>query len=404
MANATPPDRPSPWHSVHGGPTTSEAPPREPVAPSKPPAPTTGSIPVIPQPIEADDAELVAPVPSPPREEIMPTAAGALWDSVPPPASEPATATHDDPFRTLGDAAVRSASLQASGAQGGLSTSSAGSRAATAAAPGAPSAPAPVAAATPPDHEDPPAPVSPEPLPAGMPEIADDGPAYTPPFGVAVGAVSAGDADTEPGTGADDGGSGESADTPAEEHEPWFRSTAFLVIVGLLVMGGIGYGLFLLLAPKNETVELTPPVLVEPAATATLDPIVIEEPTAFQAAMPGTVGAFAMTELAAVNPQQAGLTVRAAEVDDLVYSDGVAQITLRAIQHYDAEAATAQFEALAADGTDRAPVEAGGASVGERATVPGETGDTIVWRNGTAVFVLAGPAEELEEFYSLFPL
>ncbi|WP_084039144.1 hypothetical protein [Demequina sp. NBRC 110053] len=396
MANTTPPSGSRPWDEIIAGPAG-----REPVAPSKPPAPTTGSIPVVPRPIEADDADLVAPVPAPPHEEIMPTIGGTPHGSTPERLDEAAaSAALTDPIRDLGDAAVHRASLQAAGVRSG---SVAASPVAGHVAPSAPLAfspvgPAAMAARSPSDAE--PRPDSPPPLDdRALDGLGESEPTYTPPFGVAIGTAPSAQPDAADGD-AGDAGSRDEGSAP----EPWWRSTPFLVIVGLLVMTGVGYVLYLLFAPMNEPVALTPPVLVEPAASATIDPIAIEEPTAFQAAMPATVGAYALTGIATPAPEDAGLEVRAAEVDDLTYSDGTTDLAVRAIQHYDAEDAAAQFEALAATGSERQPVEAGGTQVGERASVTGETGDSIVWSNGTAVFVLTGPADQIEQFYELFPL
>ncbi|GIG55014.1 hypothetical protein [Demequina activiva] len=417
MANPTPSERPQPWHAVSGG-----TPARESVAPSKPAMPSTGQIPVVPQPIEAEDADVVAPVASPPDEEIMPSARGTVWSADPPPAAaEPAAGSASDPVRDLGDAAVRNASLSASGAHtplGGVpqvpSSAASAPSSPGAAAPttawfmGDPRENAPEGAAEwsagtvdRPEPESEPAAVP----PPNIPELEDDEPAYTPRFGVPL-AAHAGPGDSVEDTEPDGAGSGGGDEPPAQPHErtPWWRSVPFLVVVGLLVMGGIGYGLFLLLAPEAETVELTPEVIVEAPAEPALDPIEIEEPTDFQAALPSVVGPYALTAIDSPAPQAAGLEVRAAEVDDLTYSDGEVELSLRAIQHYDAEAATAQFEALAVDATARESVMAGDTPVGERASVSGEDGDSILWRNGSAVFVLTGPADALEDFYALYPL
>ena len=344
MADATPPERPGPWHSVHG--STGG---REPVAPSKPVLPTTGSIPVVPEPIDDEDADVVAPVASPPDEEIMPTSSGAAWSSAPP--AEPTPAGASDPARELGDTALRNASLSAT-----------------------------------------------------------DDPGYTPPFGVAVGDRAATDAPpgteptTEPAPGSDGADGGDEPPSARADGAPWYLSVPVLVVAGLLVMGGLVAALLVLLTPEREVVSLTPEILVDAPAAPALDPIAIGDPTDFQAALPATVGAYSMTGIETPAVRAADLEVRAAEVDDLLYGDGESELTLRAIQHFDAEDATAQFEAIAADGVDRADVMAGDAPVGQRATLPAESGETLVWRNGTAVFVLTGPADALEDFFARFPL
>ena len=416
MANPTPPERPTPWQPVNGG-----TPARESVAPSKPALPSTGPIPVVPTPIEDDDAEVVAPVASPPHEEIMPTARGALWSAVPPagPPAEPTAGSASDPVRDLGDAAVRNASLSASGAPTPLGgVPQVPSSAASAPSPLTDAAPAsawfagdPRTAAQQGDvawsanSVDGPEPEG-EPradTPLEIPELDDDEPAYTPRFGVPL-TVPPPPHDAEQGAASDGEGSGEDAPPREREHAPWWRSVPFLVIVGLLVMGGIGYAVYALVAPQAAPVQLTPEVIVEAPAEPTVEPITLEDPTDFQAAMPVVVGTYALTALESPDPRAAGLEVRAAEVDDLTYSDGQTEVGLRAIQHFDAEAATAQFESIAAGGTERENVMAGDTPVGERATVTTDAGEALAWRNGSAVFILTGPADALEEFYTLFPL
>ena len=399
MANPTPPERPSPWQPVHGGPAA-----REPVAPSKPSLPTTGSIPVAPQPIEDADAEVVAPVTPPDAEEIMPSSRGALWSAVPPrPEAQAPSAASFDPVRSLGDAAVMRASLGASGAPtpvAGVPRPDTGAVSAS-----APFSPTPWTPTTLPPRAGEGDAAHSDPAPSmDIPDLDDDQPAYTPPFGIATHAVAS-QADGGPTEiGPADGGAGEDAIPQDAPREPWFRSTPALIAGGLVLMAGIGYGAFLLFAPTAGTVELADEVLVAEPSGAALEPIAIEDPTDLQAAMPGVVDTWALTEAQTVAPAEAGLTARAAEVDVLTYADGTATLTLRAIQHYDTEAAVAQFEALAADGTDRAPVTAGGTEVGERATVPADDATTIVWRNGTAVMELTGPADAVEGFYAAFPL
>ncbi|WP_297083919.1 hypothetical protein [uncultured Demequina sp.] len=386
MPSPIPPERPSPWHAVHGG-----SAPREAVAPSKPAVPTTGSIPVVPSPIEDEEADVVAPVEEPPVEEIMPSSRGTLWSTVPPEPQPGPESAAQSPFASLGDTAVRNASLAASGAP----TPIAGVHKPTAAQ----------VAATAPQATGPTwmlsdgmgaghgvAPQLESELRSKVPELDDGGPAYTPAFGVPV---------AETATDPTAGGDGTDGDAPRiREREPWWRSTVFLVVIGLLVLGGIGYGLYVLLSPEPETVQLTEEVLVAEKEVPTLDPIEIADPTAFQAALPTVVGTFVLTDAQSPDVADAGLEARAAEVSDLTYGDGEVELQVRAIQHYDDEAAVAQFEALTADSTDREPVDAGGSQVGERASIDGG----IVWRNGTAVFVLTGPADELEDFYAAYPL
>lgn len=375
MVTSNPENSRSPWLPVHDDGARREA-----VAPSKPAMPAAPVSSPRPEPIDSGEADIIAPVALPPQHEILPeapsapTAPSASREPSEAPAPEPAR----DPFSALGDSAVRSASLSASGAPTPLG--------------GVPVVAAPVHDSSPtegPLHEDVPGLERPP-----SPFMSDDEPAYAP-------RVGAGD-DPANHTDADGEGDGTAGDPPASARAPWWRSVPALVVLGLLVMGGVAYGLYMALWPQDE-VELTPAVIVAPPEVPALDPVTIEDPTDFQAALPTIVGTYAMTAFDDPAPAAIGLDVRAAEAALLTYDNGETPLTLLTVQHFDEEAAVAQFEALAADGTDREPVEAGGATAGDRATVPGEAGDTLVWRNHTVVFELTGPAEATEAFFSIFP-
>ena len=169
------------------------------------------------------------------------------------------------------------------------------------------------------------------------------------------------------------------------------------------MLGAVAYVVYLLVGQPEEDVEIAAPVVVEVPAESTVEPIALEEPTDFLAAMPATVGVYAMSGATPVEEDSAGLDTRVAEVDDLTYTDGETTLELRAIQHYDEADATAQFDALAASGSEPQPVTVGDTEVGQRVTIDGDPA-SYVWRNGTAVFVLTGPADALEEFWIQFPL
>lgn len=442
------PSAASPWDPANDA--------REAVAPSKPSMPVTGSVPIVPQSIEGEDGEIIAPVPQPDGAEIMPEAGTNPWQ----PRDSSPYAGSADAIQELGDSAVRSASLSASGAPTPLagvpvvtgaqqttfepedgpssvapawvagdpridapdSASQWSNRTPPEAASGstpasAPSAEpgtvpySPVSTGTPSSPGTPASIASPASAPsaasvespasqpsspsvpsadsaadAGIPDFSDGTPAYVPPV--------------LPGDSTDGGSPEEPRDTAGDDKSPWYTSAAFLIVVGLLCLGGIGYGAYVLFFAQDD-VELAPEVLVEAPAQATVDPITLEEPSEFLAAMPAIVGTYAMTAATPVPTTDAGLDVRAAEVNDLVYSDGTNDITVRAIQHYNAEAATEQFTALSEGGTDPQPVEVGGATVGDSVTIAGENPGKV-WRNGTAVFVLSGPADAVETFYENF--
>ncbi|WP_062131001.1 hypothetical protein [Demequina aestuarii] len=362
----------NPWLPVHGDDAG-----RGSVAPSKPSMPSSRLTAPRPEPIDIGDADVIAPVALPPQHEILPQAPSA--PTAPSMGHESRAEPDRDTFSALGDSAVRSASLSASGAPtplGGVPMVTPLTRDSSPSE-GTAQDGAPVA-------QRPPSPV-----------VNDGVPAYTP----RVSAGSPPDPDTQPSADGD----GRDGDRPAAAAAPWWRSVPALIIAGLLVMGGVGYVLYLALWPEDQ-VELTPAVIVAPPEVAALDPVVLEDPTDFQSAMPGIVGLYAMTELEAPAVVTLDLEARAAEVAVLTYGDQTTTLTVRAIQHFDEEAAVAQFEALAADGSGREPVNAGGTQVGERATVAADAGQTVVWRNGTVVFELTGPADAVEDFYAIFPL
>lgn len=401
-------DSQSPWLPVY-----SQGVGRDPVAPSKPAMPTTSPFEPRPEPVDTDDAsdeDVIAPIAPPAPEEILPWSPSAPAPSTPvadastlSPAGTMLTPAMGDVYRELGDDAVRRASLSASGAptpaRGKRQAPPAGDEPPVDASSGHDSAttdPAPTDSGSSDSSVDKPgADEWPAAIAVPSAALADDGaPMYTPRF-TAV---------EPPVAPAPDNGDGDTED-PARASAPrkWWSSVPVLVIAGLIVMGGVGVGLYALLTPQNE-VELTPEVIVASPETPALDPIAIEDPTDFQAALPGVVGTYALTSVETPELRSLDLPVRAAEASDLTYDDQQTTLSLRAIQHFDQEAAVAQFEALAAEGSDREPVDAGGVDLGERATVPSDAGQSIVWRNGTAVFELTGPADAVEEFYASYPL
>lgn len=410
--------KPVPWLPVN-----SDVAQREPVAPSKPVVPARNSSGFKPEPIVVDDpgADIIAPVTPPPPEEVMPTDGRAPWDSVPmfgsatsAPASPPA-----NPIQSLGDAAVRRASLSASGAAtplGGVAPSvpssfsapplfsgelplavspyqaepdhrSGEENSATASAletpvtaPGFMDIRTPTSAQTPPRTE--------------TPEIEED-PPHEP---VVVSATPV----TDPSE--DDAGDGDEPPVK-DERTPWWRSWPFLVIVGLLLLGGVAYAVVMAMSDSDpDPVELTAPVIVPTPDEPTHEAISIPDPSPFQEALPHMVGPFALTGFEAPDVASLDMLEPAAEANLLTYQYQDITLSVRAVQHFDAEAALRHFDAIAVDGDNRLPVSAGAIDVGERVTISAEDADTIVWRNNTALFFVTGPADAVEEFFTQFPL
>ncbi|WP_084102906.1 hypothetical protein [Demequina sp. NBRC 110051] len=431
-----------PWHGINDD---SGA-----VAPSKPAFPSTGSTPVVPREVPGEDGDIIAPVAQPDSEEIHPSS--GTWEVVDAP-HERAAADHGvDPVRELGDSAVRQASLSASGAIPRVTPQPA-STAPTTFQPEDGVAPQPAWFAGDPRSNAPASAASWAATSAAYtPEVLPDASEALPDAAVAAAVdddravaepaddirddggrddeddatasdwsdydegddletddtdpadTDAMDADPDTAPGADGDDDGTVPPPPADEHHrPWYLGAAFLTIVGLVVLGAVAYVVYLLVNEPEKDVEIAAPVVVEVPAESTVEPIALDNPTDFLAAMPATVGVYGMSGATPVEEDTAGLDTRVAEVDDLTYTDGETTLELRAIQHYDEADATAQFDTLAANGSDPQPVTVGDAEVGQRVTIDGDPA-SYVWRNGTAVFVLTGPADALEEFWIQFPL
>lgn len=208
-------------------------------------------------------------------------------------------------------------------------------------------------------------------------------------------------APTEEGAGDGEGGDGTDAE-PGDRAPISWGIVAALVVAGLAVWGAAAYGIYLaFLAPEDVAIPAETHVAGPPGPT--IDPVAPEDPSDFLAAMPLTVSTYALTESTALDPFRSGLPQRAAEAYDLVYSDGSTAVSVRAIQHYTVEEATAAYAALVGEATDReALLGEGGAELGERAILDD---GTVVWRNGTAVMIASGEDPDANlEIYRLFGL
>jgi hypothetical protein len=120
--------------------------------------------------------------------------------------------------------------------------------------------------------------------------------------------------------------------------------------------------------------------------------------------MPTTVGTYALVDAHAIDPADVALTAgRIADGAVLTYRSGGDTMTVTAYQYFNEADATTMFTSFVGEGATTEPVEAGGAVVGESAVVtspkPG-----LVWRNGTAVFIVTGPPTQLADFFALFGL
>lgn len=444
--------KPLPWLPVHDA-----GEPRESVAPSKPVVPARGPAASQPVPITVDDpaADIIPLVLPPPPEEIMPTDDRPAWDAVPvfaAPSQARATPAAN-PIQSLGDAAVRRATLSASGAPtplGGVAPPAPSSVSAPApitgevpltispyqpkagptandAAPGVPGAEQPflppqhgypanppafasahqgpttapgfMARPTPTNPSIPPHTATPE-IEENVPRAADtvrpdELPVQEPVIGTAFTSV------TNPGGG----DTGDNDEPPATaEGRPWWRSWPFLTVVGLVVLAGVGYVVATALSDSSpEPVELTTPVIVPTPEEPTHESISIEDPSSFQAALPELVGPFALTGFEEPEVATLDMLEPVAEADLLTYQYQDITLSVRALQHFDAETALRHFDALAVEGDNRTPVSAGAIDVGERVNITAGDAETIVWRNSTAIFLVTGPIEQAELFFTQFP-
>lgn len=182
------------------------------------------------------------------------------------------------------------------------------------------------------------------------------------------------------------------------------RRLVLWIVLAALLAGAAGtfvYRMYFL--PEPEILAV--PTIVAEAPMPTAKPIVVTDSSDFVAAMPGTVGtdvliAYEVTDTVG----DTTLPARAAEKVTLEYGPGPSSkvFTVEAFQHYNEEDAKTAYSSYATGATDVEDVKVDGADVGERAySAKGSTG-TVVWRNGTAVFDVKGPADEVLHFYEHF--
>lgn len=212
------------------------------------------------------------------------------------------------------------------------------------------------------------------------------------------------------------------------------RKRRMLLIGGIaaavVVVGGLTTALLLNRddAPQQATDAAT---VFLPSPTPTVASATREAATPFAAALPASVLQFALATSA---NDEAWLAAGAIEAYTETYTDGGAgTVTVRAGQWETAEEAAAHAQRLAAElpaaepGASEPSTPEPSASAGAGSTGPAlapESGDVTVdgtvvgtytwglvgadgvavWSNGTTVFKVTGPAEEIRDFYSAYPL
>ncbi|WP_159451284.1 hypothetical protein [Demequina sp. NBRC 110054] len=176
-----------------------------------------------------------------------------------------------------------------------------------------------------------------------------------------------------------------------------------LVLAGLVVWAGAAYGAVAALSPDPVVVDGE--IRVAGPDGPTISPIELTDTTDFLAAIPLTAGVFALTNAETLDPEESDLPQEAAEAYDLQYSDGTDIIDVLAIQHYKAGKAKKAYNTLSKGGEDLGGVEdSTGEVVGAAAVIDDGDASTVVWRNGTAVFVATGDHDQLLELYRLYGL
>lgn len=205
---------------------------------------------------------------------------------------------------------------------------------------------------------------------------------------------------------------------------PWVLAVAGVVVIA--VVGGV---VALLATNRADTPPPEDVVVTLPAPTPTVEPVERPAGTPFADSLPPTVLQYALAEQ---GPHSPLLLDGALEGYRLVFTDGAGtDLVVLAGQWRDAAAATQAFDArraeveaaAAAAAETAAPEPSDGATAGEGSEgsegtvevdgtevgayvivpLPDGTG-TALWRNGTVVVEVVGPADALPAFFAAFPL
>ncbi len=182
------------------------------------------------------------------------------------------------------------------------------------------------------------------------------------------------------------------------------RRLVLWIVLGALLAAAAGtvlYRLYFL----PEPLILPVPTVTAAAPAPTAEPVTVTDSSDFVKAMPGTVGtdvlvAYEVTDTVG----DLTLPARTAEKVTLEYGPGSSSkvFTVEAFQHYNEDDAKTAYDSYATGATDVEDVTVGGTDVGKRAySTKGSTG-TVVWRNGTVVFDLTGPSDDVLHFFEHF--
>lgn len=180
------------------------------------------------------------------------------------------------------------------------------------------------------------------------------------------------------------------------------------VVVGVVVLALAAVAALWLTNRGGAPEEPKPSVVTLPYPTPTVSAIPKVDGSDFYDALPDTVLAFALSQVA---PGDAMLGAGALEGYQLDYTDGAQTATVLAGQWPTAEEATAAAALLvtaASEGATgeptTAPVEVAGAEVGTATTVEHDGTTTVVWTNGTAVLQVSGPSAVVPDLYTAYTM
>ena len=182
------------------------------------------------------------------------------------------------------------------------------------------------------------------------------------------------------------------------------RRLVLWIVLGALVAGAavfLAYRLYFMPDP----VILPVPTATAQAATPTAKPLAITNASAFVSSMPTMVGTDVLIDYMVTDTVgDSTLPARTAEKVTLDYGPGSSSsvFTVDAYQHYDQTAAQTAYDSYADGMTDVKDVVVDGTTVGKRAFSTSGSKGTVVWRNGTAVFDLTGPASDVLGFFEHF--
>jgi hypothetical protein len=207
------------------------------------------------------------------------------------------------------------------------------------------------------------------------------------------------------GTSTEEAATGESLEAAGKVGKVHKRRRLVLwIILGALVAGAATFLVYRLYFPPDPVILPTPTATAQ-AAAPTAQPIAITDASTFVSSMPTVVGTDVLVDYTVTDPVgDPTMPVRTAEFVTLDYGPGLSSrvFTVEASQHYNQTDAQTAYDSYAAGVTNVKDVVVNGDTVGKRAFSTSGSKGTVVWRNGTAVFDLTGPADSVLDFYEHF--